>query len=223
MKNIDFHAHILPAADHGSENVQTSLQQLALAKRARIDTVVATPHFYPRMETLGEFLQRREKCARQLAEAMRGKDLPKVLIGAEVQLCPELDRLEGLEQLCIEGTNVLLLELPPNYSLRTFDHVIDSLIYGRKLRVVLAHIDRYSSIHIDFLLEAGCMAQINAEALCHFRTARRCARWLKSDAVVALGSDVHGLDKSYDMLEKARRKLGEQYGQIMSRTAELLK
>ena len=142
MKTIDFHAHILPAADHGCADVRTSIQQLTLAKQAHVDTVIATPHFYPQLESIDEFLLRRKQCSQKLAEAIYNKDLPEVLVGAEVQLCPGMDRMEGLQQLCIQGTNILLLELPPHYSLRTFDNVIDNLIYGHRLKVVLAHIDR---------------------------------------------------------------------------------
>ena len=45
---LDYHAHILPRCDHGSDGVETSLRQLAMAAEAGIRTVCATPHFYPR-------------------------------------------------------------------------------------------------------------------------------------------------------------------------------
>ena len=44
---LDYHAHILPRCDHGSDGVETSLRQLAMAAEAGIRTVCATPHFYP--------------------------------------------------------------------------------------------------------------------------------------------------------------------------------
>ncbi len=223
MKNIDFHAHILPAADHGCESISESLQQLTLAKQAQIDTVIATPHFYPQRESIEEFLSRRERCAQQLREAMKGKNLPEVLIGAEVQLCPGLDHMEGLERLCVQGTNVLLLELPLQYTLRGFDQAIDNIIYGKKLNVVLAHIDRYHAVHVDFMLDCGCLAQINADAFCHFHSSRRCSAWRNHDSLVALGSDIHGTDEGYQPFLKAKKKLGSTYQQIMARTEALLK
>ncbi len=221
--NIDFHAHVLPGADHGSANSDMSLKQLALAKQAGIDLVIATPHFYPNIESISEFLSRRKESSRQLNTVLDGKDLPQVRIGAEVQLQKGLEHIDGLEQLCIEGTNTLLLELPRNFSIRSFDQTLDSLLYGRSFTVVLAHIDRYDPIHVDFLLDFGCLGQLNADSLCHFRTARRSMRWAQSDSVIALGSDIHGLDEGYASFLKAKKKLGAEYAALMQRTESVLK
>ena len=37
---VDFHSHILPGADHGSQNIRTSLAQLRHAAAAGVDTIV---------------------------------------------------------------------------------------------------------------------------------------------------------------------------------------
>ena len=44
---VDYHAHILPGCDHGSDGTETSKRQLEAAKAAGIETVCATSHFYP--------------------------------------------------------------------------------------------------------------------------------------------------------------------------------
>lgn len=44
---VDFHSHILPKADHGSESVEMSLMQLYCAEKAGVDTIVATPPLLP--------------------------------------------------------------------------------------------------------------------------------------------------------------------------------
>ena len=67
--NIDFHAHVLPGADHGSANLDTSLKQLALAKQAGIDHVIATPHFYPRHDAPERFLKRRAEAEAALRDS----------------------------------------------------------------------------------------------------------------------------------------------------------
>ncbi len=218
--NIDFHAHILPGADHGSKDLSVSLQQLKLAQQAGIDLLVATPHFYPKVESCAEFLSRRKQCAQQLLQAKRHS--PEILIGAEVQLCTGLEQMSELEELCIEGTNILLLELPPNYSIRRYDQTLDALLYGRKLTVVLAHIDRYDPIHVDFLLEMGCLAQINAAAFHRFGVTKRAMHRVQSESVVALGSDIHGTDVGYHDFLKAKKRLGQEYDRLMARTAALL-
>ena len=56
----DFHAHVLPKADHGCKNVEMSLAQLAQAREVGIHRIVATPHFYAQRHTVEEFLLRRE-------------------------------------------------------------------------------------------------------------------------------------------------------------------
>ena len=221
--NIDFHAHLLPEADHGCKDASVCSKQLSLAKDAGIDLVVATPHFYPQIDNLAGFLSRRSACAQKLAEITAKNPLPKVLLGAEVQLCRGLDRMEGLEQLCIEGTKTLLLELPPNYSVRTYEQTLDALLYGKGLTIVLAHIDRYASTHVDFLLDAGCLGQLNAGSLCHLRQRRRCLNWAQNEAVVALGSDIHGLNTGYTEFLKAKKLLGSNYEPLMQRTQALLK
>ena len=220
--NIDFHAHILPGADHGCKDLSMSMHQLALAQKAGIDKIVATPHFYPQNESCADFLIRREKAYSQLLSQTKGKPLPEVVLGAEVQLQLGLDRIENLDQLCIRGTNVLLLELPQSFSVRKYDQTIDALLYGRNLTVVLAHVDRYPALHVDFLLDLGCLAQINAGAMCRIRASHRCARWLNGESVVALGSDIHGTALGYRDFLRAKKRLGNAYAAIMSRTQALL-
>ena len=61
IRITDFHSHVLPGADHGSDSVETSERQLELLNGAGIDRVVATPHFYPSDVTVGEFLDLREQ------------------------------------------------------------------------------------------------------------------------------------------------------------------
>ena len=59
-KIIDFHSHILPGIDDGSESVEQSIAMLRMEAEQGITHVVATPHFYPRHDTPQRFLQRRK-------------------------------------------------------------------------------------------------------------------------------------------------------------------
>ena len=53
---VDYHAHILPGCDHGSDGTETSKRQLEAAKAAGIETVCATSHFYPEKILIGFWL-----------------------------------------------------------------------------------------------------------------------------------------------------------------------
>ena len=59
MTKIDFHAHILPKCDHGSDSRKTSIEQLKQAKKADIGVVCATSHFYAQRENVDRFIKRR--------------------------------------------------------------------------------------------------------------------------------------------------------------------
>ena len=218
---IDFHSHILPAADHGSDDLETSLKQVELAGKAGMKAVVATPHFYPRYEDVGSFLRRREETAKRLREALP-QNAPRILIGGEIQLCQNLERMPELDLLCIEGTNVLLLELPRSFSIRHYEQTLEPLLYERKLKVVLAHIDRYRASAIDLLLDMGFYGQLNVSSFRRLRTRRLATDWGRSGSVVALGSDMHGAEIGYKDFPRAEKCLKGDYVRIMNRAAALL-
>ena len=221
---IDFHAHILPGADHGSSGIEESLNQLALIQNAGVDTVVATPHFYPNLHNPTQFLQAVNSSAEKLAAHLSDSS-PRICIGAEVLYCDRLDEMEQLDQLCIRGTNILLLELPmSDWHQELFD-TVEAL--SRQYTVVLAHIDRYIRIQqeeIGALLALGAYAQINTSAFFCFLERKRLAPFLESDRVVALGSDLHNAPpRQYHQFVAAKRKLGAMHPEIMRRSQALLK
>lgn len=218
---LDFHAHILPGADHGSDGLQCSLRQLTLAEQAGIDTIVATPHFYPQSDDFQHFLHKRAAARRELAEHYKGSI--RILTGAEVHMCVGLDHLEGLEELCIPGTNVMLCELPYrglSFGLTdTFERMMDE----RGILPVLAHVDRYDPTQIENLFGMGLLGQLNAEPLAHRFHRRRYLPWIDGGQIVALGSDIHGTAIGYSQYSKAVDFLGDRAAAIESRVRALLK
>lgn len=217
---IDFHAHVLPGADHGSDSLQTSRRQLELAAAAGVDTVVATPHFYPSHDTLEAFLARRAAAVTRLAEAPLSG--PALALGAEVHLCAGLEHMEGLEQLCICGTTVILLELPyRNWSHAVFETVL-KLQEDPRYTPVLAHVDRYAPEIIEELFDIGVAGQLNAEGLCRLMGRRRLLGWAAQGRIAALGSDIHGTKTGYKPFQKALRRLGENGARIMAASEALL-
>ncbi len=217
---IDFHAHILPKADHGSDGLETSLKQVALAKEAGIEVLAATPHFYPGSDTAEAFLERRDRCWAELSGKL-GKDAPRILLGAEVQLCRGIDHLQQIRELCFRDTDVLLLELPGDFRFKQFERSLESLRYDCKLQVVIAHVDRYPEL-AEPILDAGFMGQLNASSLCTLFKKKRFYDWIERGSIVALGSDLHGIKTGYSEFLQAKKKLGSLYEEIMYRTQTIL-
>lgn len=219
---IDFHSHILPGADHGSADLEESIRQMAIVTRAEVTAMVATPHFYPNQTTIERFIRRTDAAAQELLSAH--VPMPSLYLGAEVLYCDGLEQMPQLEQLCIRGTDVLLLELPmSHWSSQLFQ---TAEILSKRFTVVLAHIDRYlrkQSEEIQLLLDTGAWAQINASSLSSGKTHKKLKPFLQSGRVVALGSDLHGADTAqYRSFVSAPKKLGDDYPLIMQKSQSLL-
>ena len=223
---IDFHSHILPRVDHGSNSIEESVSQIRLIGK-RADKIVATSHFYPNTHNPDEFISRVDDAAKALKAATAEMDAPRICIGAEVLLCEAIDRLEGVERLCIRGTNCILIEMP---NLGAWNERLISTVealMNNGLDVVLAHIDRYIRDYeenIDRLLAMGAKAQINASSLASFFSRRRLVPYLESGAVWALGSDLHKTDAgAYRDFAALEGKIGKElYLDIMNKSEKLL-
>ncbi|MBE6559163.1 MAG: histidinol-phosphatase [Ruminococcaceae bacterium] len=224
MKLIDFHAHFLPRLDHGSRSSQVSLSQLSLMQAAGVDTACATSHFYPQEVLAKSFLEARNAAFDRLLEVLGDTPRPRIVLGAEVLICEGLDQMEDLEELCLEGTNVMLLEMPFSagaWTGRLFRTV--SEIADRGIKPVFAHVDRYPPKLVEQLFDMGLTAQLNADSLNHFFKPKHLTRWIEEGQIVALGSDLHGCaEDAYLPYTKVCLSLKERTNQIMAETEALL-
>lgn len=203
---LDYHAHVLPGCDHGSDSVETSRKQLAMATAARVRTVCATPHFYPHKESIPSFLQRREASARLLRENLTA-DAPQLQLGAEVLICDGMERLDGLPRLCRSETNELLLEMPFYQWPEAIWDTLYALCERRDIKIVLAHAERYPPEAIEQLIRDNVALQLNSECLTRPLHRKRYLTWIKNGSVKYLGSDIHMLGNGYRDFEKCRRLL----------------
>jgi len=218
---IDFHAHVLPKADHGSRRLETSIKQLAQAKEIGIHTIVATPHFYFQHDTIEEFLLRRDITYQQISEAnTTGIRLVKA---AEVTLASELPEMPRLEELCVENTRYILLELPNSSGASWIYDAIYKIESNRGLKPIIAHLDRYSEHVQKELLDMDLLIQINAEAFEPFFKRKKYVKLFRSGCAHLLGSDVHGSDgKHYQAFSKACKLLKEEIPEIRNKANLLL-
>ena len=220
---IDLHAHILPGMDHGSRDLAEAIAQWQMLSDIGVSCVVATPHFYAQNEpSVDEFVARRDAAARALLGAVSG-DM-RLLCGAEVLLFRGLDRMAGLDRLCIEGTNAILLEMPLGGFDRAEAETVER-IAALGLRPVIAHVDRYLPDTLALLSENDSLSfQVNASAFLGLsRRAALFRRMAADGAIAAIGSDLHGTDRcALRALERATARLGTATDRIMQNTRTLL-
>ncbi len=218
----DFHSHILPGADHGSDGIKTSRGQLDVISSHGIKRVVATPHFYPTADNVNTFLKRRGECADALRSVMHEGD-PEILLGAEVLICDGIERMDGLESLAVDGTKCILLEMPmTRWTDRTYETV--EAISSNGFDVVMAHIDRYDPKYIDELMTLDVFAQLNPGTFETRKGRKFAAKWLEAGKVVAVGSDLHGAsDRDYKQFIGACEALGDHAEAVENSMAALLK
>lgn len=202
---VDFHAHILPEADHGSASVEESNYQLQRAHEVGVTRIIATPHFYPHLHTLDSFLKRRETAYNKLISNIQTN--AEIRLGAEVLLCDNLHKLDGLSSLCVYGTNCLLLELPYDGFSASHVHAVKRLV-SMGYEVVIAHADRYEPENVEALIDFGVELQLNASALVARFGDKHLFKWLERELVVALGSDIHGSDRNaYKKFFRAKKRI----------------
>ena len=204
----DYHCHILPAIDDGSDSIETSDQMIALMREQGVKRIVSTSHFYAHRErSVRRFLEKRQDAFEKLS------DKKNIFLGAEVAIEHGLSEIKDIEKLAIEGTDLILLELP----YRPYEEWMSEEIYNISaefgLTVILAHIHRYSEYYskadIETILGTKAIFQINNEAFGSFFQRNFVKKLIKEEYPLVFGSDSHNLGNrrpNWDLLKKKCRK-----------------
>lgn len=224
---IDFHSHVLPGIDDGSQTVEESLRMLSSSAEQGVAFMAATPHFYPSQTRLEQFLDRRKRAAEQLRAAWR-PEFPGLLLGAEVYYFEGISRAGALDALRIERTPLLLLEMPLCAWPERMLSEIKALQTRPDFTIALAHIERYLRFQTravwDELLEAGVLMQSNAEFFRRWKSRRKATRMFDAGRIHLLGSDCHNMGNRPPCMDEALSVIGEQRTRELARRCrELLK
>lgn len=213
---IDLHTHILPCVDDGSDSIKTSLSMLREEARQGVTTVVMTPHFYASENSPQTFLERRRRAWRQLSPYL-WPELPEVRLGAEVQYFEGICTVEDIRHLRIEGSNILLLEMPfCHWPDRVVEDVLE-LNQWDGIQIVLAHIERYMAMQRKdiwkYLRERGILMQSNVSFFESWKTRHKAMTMLANGEIHFLGTDCHNMKArrpNWDALPEKARALAEQ-------------
>lgn len=229
---IDFHTHILPEMDDGSRNLEQTRRMLQMEYRQGVRKVVVTPHFYAEQDFPEEFLKRRSDRMTRMRELLSEEEEIsglQIRAGAEVYYFNGMSEASMLPELCVEGTSVLLLEMPFRQWDKSVYREVEKIIDKRKLTVVLAHIERYygyqkSKDVWNHMFELPVYAQMNAEAFLTWGKRHTAMKLLKKGYAVVLGSDCHDTEKRPPNLgsarEEIRKKAGEEILEQIDRTGK---
>ena len=208
MKIIDFHSHILPNIDDGSDGVETSLNMLETMINQGVDTVVATPHFYAHKDRVDSFIQKRQSSYEFLKKSLPD-NCPDILLGAEVAYFRGISSAEEVKKLTIEKTGILLLEMPFQRWNEEIIAEVKNLVNSRKFTVMIAHLDRYLDIKdnkpsLKKLLSMPVTIQLNASAFLNHKVKRKVVKLVEKQDRVVLGSDAHNMNSRPPVLGEAR-------------------
>lgn len=212
---IDFHTHILPGMDDGSEGIEMSLAMLRKMGTEK-DTAIATSHFYLEKESPQDYIVRREEAYRRLILQM-DSSMPHIILGAEVFFFDEIGHRDDIEKLAIGQTPYILIEMPFSvWTNRTYNSLYN-LIAKHGLIPIIAHIERYlerqGTDRINRLMSMDVLIQMNASYLLNRSTKHKALAMLKKQKVHLLGSDCHNVDSRSPNLQEAYRLTEKKLGQ----------
>lgn len=212
---FDFHSHILPGMDDGSANLEESMALLKESERQGVTGIAATPHFYADRADPDEFLKKRQTAYEKLRLCQK-EGSPRILLGAEVQYYDGISHSEEILKLRMEGTKLLLIEMP--YMCWT-QHMCEELFVlnsRREVIVLLAHIERYLSLQnaeiIDMIRRQGILFQASGEFFLKRYTKKKALKLLKNGAIDVLGSDCHNMKNRLPNLGEAQSVIAQALG-----------
>ncbi len=222
---LDFHTHILPGIDDGSRSVEMSLQMLQREAELGIDEVISTSHYYATEGSPEQFLHRRERAWEKLRPHVTS-DMPAIRLGAEVQYFEGICAAEGIDLLRIEGSELLLLEMPTiDWSQRMLEDIME-LNSRPGMQVVLAHIDRYLNFLpkglVGEFVEAGVLIQVNASFFTRWNTLGKAKKMLKNGQIHFVGSDCHSMGSRRPNWDQVPAKVMQQLEEVSGRNARRL-
>lgn len=203
----EYHCHILPGIDDGAKDVETSLAMIEMMKSQGVERIVATSHFYAHREkSVAEFMKKRQAAFEKIKDK---SPIKSIYLGAEVAIEHGISELKDIEKLAIEGTRLILLELPYRAYSKWMSEEIYNIGVEFKLKVMLAHVHRYleyySKEELEGILSAKAVMQINNEAFSSWKEKKLVKRVIADEKRFAFGSDAHNTDDrkpNWDLLKK---------------------
>ncbi len=227
MKIVDMHTHILPAIDDGSSSIEMSNKMLDNMKQAGVDIVCATSHYYRWQNDVKTFIEKRNNAYKQLVDSGANTS-PIILPASETAFFSGISKCDEIHDLCIYGTNTLMLEMPFNNWSEQVVEEVECLVLDKNIKVVLVHPERFcfskeNRNYIDRLLRLDIALQVNGGTFIDRKTRKLAFELISKSDYPLLGSDCHNLSTRPFNLMDARniieKKLGKDFIEKIDETS----
>lgn len=192
---VDFHNHILPGIDDGSQSIAQSLMMLDLYQDLEIKAVIASPHIYK------ELYPNTPESISKSFETLSPKAIQKnvQIKGYAAEYLVDDFFLEHLQNntslLCCFDQHVLI-EIPFFGTLKLLEQAVFTM-QNMGYTAVLAHPERYANLKnesLNNLRIRGVKLQLNALSLMgHYSTEvkKKASEWLTRGLYDFVGTDAH--------------------------------
>ncbi len=207
---IDFHSHIIPNIDDGSQSIEDTICMLEEAKKVGFTDIISTSHYIEDYYEVDE--KKRKEYIDNIQKEVEGIN---IIIGSEIYVTHNIVNLINEKKAStINNTRYVLFELPMNSNVLYLKNVIFSLLENKFIPII-AHPERYSFIQknpnwlIEYI-EMGVLFQANFGSI-YGIYGKECQKTvqllLKNNMIHFLGSDVHRKNSIYPKMPDILRKI----------------
>ncbi len=216
---IDFHSHILPNIDDGSQSIEETFNLIKEAEKVGFESIISTSHY---LEGYYETnAPEREVWLNAIYENLKSKNIKiKLYLGNEIYLSENIIKLlEEGKASTINNTSYVLFELPMNIEPLNLYNLVYEMIQN-KLVPILAHPERYTYMQkepelIYDLVKKGVLLQCNYGSILGkygLNAQIIIKKLLENNMVNFLGSDVHREKTIYPLIPKSLKMIEEIIG-----------
>lgn len=198
---IDFHVHLIPGVDDGAASMGDAIEMARLLCDNGVSTAVATPHFVSNTDCFGpEYISHVKHQYVRLVEQIKEENIPlKLLQGFEVHASEDMMYYESFDELTVDGTKYILIEVPFGGEVPWLEDFVYTLQI-KKVKPIIVHPERCSCLgnnlaRLQELASSGVILQLNAGSIygLYGRTIQRIALNIikMKEAKLIFGSDAH--------------------------------
>ena len=223
---IDFHCHILPDIDDGSDSMESSLAMARQAVADGVTHIVATPH--GSSDGLDALLEKRDARMKELKAALLTENIPLEILPGMEYFADGHSSNAGLDHPACRCGNPeyderpLLVELPFTIDIAFAANVLFNA-QRSGITLVLAHPERYDGFlkHVEPLMELqdkGLYLQFNSSnfkgGFLSRAIPKAILRLIEHDREhVLVGSDAHHPEFRPAVLTHARERIVATFGE----------